>query len=74
MFPNERTSSLSTQIVPLTPGVNVRDVRMIIGCKMSSRDTEEYRMYSLIAGKGLLRFTIVKFIFHNSFTFRDQVG
>ena len=74
MFPNERTSSLSKQIVPIGPGVNVRDVRKIIGCKMSSRDTKEYRIYSLRAGKGWLRFVLVMFIFHGSIAFRDQVG
>ena len=42
----------------------MRDVRKIIGCKMSSRDTEEYRMYSLIAGKGWLRFLFVMIIFN----------
>ena len=31
---------------------HVRDVRRIIGSKMSARDTEEFCMYSMIAGKG----------------------
>ena len=32
--------------------MNVRDVRRIIGSKMSARDTEEFCMYSFIAGTG----------------------
>jgi hypothetical protein len=39
-------------MVPLRPVMTVRDVRRIIGSKMSARDTDEFCMYSLIAGKG----------------------
>eukprot|EP00092_Neocalanus_flemingeri_P001885 GFUD01002012.1.p1 GENE.GFUD01002012.1~~GFUD01002012.1.p1 ORF type:complete len:1027 (+),score=286.47 GFUD01002012.1:361-3441(+) len=51
LFPNESTGSLVQQTVPLRPGMTVRDVRRIIGSKMSARDTEEFCMYSLVAGK-----------------------
>ena len=52
LFLNERSSSLRQQIVPVSPGVTVKDVGKIISCRMSSRHTEEFAMYSLRAGKG----------------------
>ena len=52
LFLNERSSFLTQQIVPVWPGVTVKDVGKIISCRMSSRHTEVFAMYSLRAGKG----------------------
>ena len=52
LFLNERTSSLRQQIVPVSPGVTVKDVGKIISCRMSSRHTEEFAIYSLRDGRG----------------------
>ena len=52
MFLNERSSSLTQHIVPLIPAATVRDVRNIIGCKDSCRDTHDYGLYSFKDGQG----------------------
>jgi len=51
MFLNERSSSLTQHIVPLIPAATVRDVRNIIGCKYSCRDTHGYGLYSFKDGQ-----------------------